>query len=45
MKPQYDPNYYNDNQDYIKDLCLKCGLKWANYCGLCDRCKEEAKRK
>ena len=45
MTKQHDPYCYQDNRDYIKDLCLKCTLRWSNYDGICDSCREENKRK
>lgn len=42
---EHDPNWYLDNQDFIKDLCLRCTLRWANYDGLCNVCKEEVRNK
>ena len=45
MTKQHDPNWYKDNRDFIKDLCMRCGLRWRNYDGLCNECKQENKRK
>lgn len=48
-----DPNsvnfIHNDwlegNQNFVDQLCLRCGLNYRNYDGLCNSCKEEAKNK